>query len=690
VGRCEIARATATRSEPRGEDLVDFVVVGSGAGGGPVAANLARAGMRVVLLEAGTDAENHHYQVPCFHALATEDPEYRWDYFVRHYDDDAQQEKDPKYVAERDGVLYPRAGTLGGCTAHNAMITVYPHNHDWDEIARLTGDRTWRSGRMRRYFERLERCRYARRPWSYPRSHLIAGILRSIPILSWLFGNRSRHGFDGWLTTSFADPTLAISDGQLLAVILAAAKRALVEDLGRPLTLIEDLVTWDPKASLDPNHWRVQTGNAVGLWLTPLATRKGVRNGTRELLKDTQQRFPQNLDVRTGCLATRVLFDDGRRAMGVEYLQGEHAYRADPRASARKGRPALRQVFVRREVILAAGAFNTPQLLELSGIGPSAELARLGIPTVVDLPGVGQNLQDRYEVGVVTEMTRDFSILRDCTFDSPAPGQKPDPCFEAWRRGEGLYCTNGAVLGVIKRSTPERALPDLFIFGTPASFHGYFPGYSAELEHRRNFFTWVILKAHTRNTAGRVSLRSADPRDPPNVTFRYFDEGSDHGEEDLDGVVEGVRFARGLLSAASEYVKQEVVPGDDCRTKAEIREFVRNEAWGHHACGTCKIGRASDPLAVVDSRFRVRGTKGLRVVDASVFPRIPGFFIVTSIYMAAEKASDAILSDVPVTTRAVQLAAAWAPEPVKRKLARTTIGARALASTLLSVRNGGG
>ena len=139
----------------------DYVVVGSGAGGGTVAARLAEAGRTVLLLEAGGDPLSlagtrlpEDYQVPAFHPFASENPALRWDFFVRHYDDDVRQTKDSKFTAARDGVLYPRAGALGGCTSHNAMILVYPHNQDWDNIADLTGDPSWRAENMRRYFER--------------------------------------------------------------------------------------------------------------------------------------------------------------------------------------------------------------------------------------------------------------------------------------------------------------------------------------------------------------------------------------------------------------------------------------------------------------------------------------------------------------------------------------------------------
>ena len=322
---------------------------------------------------------------------------------------------------------------------------------------------------------------------------------------------------------------------------------------------------------------------------------------------------------------------------------------------------ATRQVIVEREVILSGGAFNTPQLLKLSGIGPHEELSSFGIKTVVDLPGVGENLQDRYEVGVVTEMDRDFALLEGATFRPPIDGAPPDPAFKDWLDGKGLYSTNGSVLGIIKKSSVADGAPDLFIFGLPASFHGYFPGYSDQLEERKSLFTWAILKAHTRNTAGRVSLRSADPRDVPVINFHYFGEGNDEEERDLDAVVEGVKFARSLMSHAAEHVKSEIVPGPGVQTDEEIRAFVRNEAWGHHASCTCKMGPRSDPTAVVDSRFRVHGTDGLRVVDASVFPRIPGFFIVSAVYIVSEKASDVILADVPTGIRLRRVAARLAP-----------------------------
>ncbi|MBV9765915.1 MAG: GMC family oxidoreductase, partial [Acidobacteriaceae bacterium] len=195
----------------------------------------------------------------------------------------------------------------------------------------------------------------------------------------------------------------------------------------------------------------------------------------------------------------------------------------------------------------------------------------------------------------------------------------------------------------------------LYIFALPGFFKGYFPGYSAQLERYHNRFTWAVLKAHTNNTAGRVTLRSNDPTETPHVEFHYFNEGNDPSGDDLEAVVNGVEFVRDMNQRLQSLglIKNELVPGPDYDTPDKLRKFVRNEAWGHHASCTNKIGADDDPDAVLDSRFRVRGIQNLRVVDASVFPKIPGYFIVTAIYMISEKAAEAIAEDASTIAAAM-------------------------------------
>lgn len=623
---------------PPAETGFDYVVVGAGAGGGPLAANLAAAGRRTLLLDAGGATENDNYLVPAFHPDASEDPVQCWNYFVRHYADERQHRRDSKLVPDR-GILYPRAGAVGGCTAHHALITVYPYNRDWDAIAEETGDTTWQSTAMRRYFERLERCTYRPRPKEPPANPLLAALLNALPFTAARYRNDARHGFDGWLPTALADPELVVQDKQLLKVILSAAEDALADLLDRPLSPLEGF-----GAFVDPNDWRVQTRALQGLWQIPLSTANGRRSAVRERVQAVQRSHPGTLVVRTHALAARVVLDGSGAAVGVDYLDGAHAYRADPASGQATGPPVPHRVLASREVILAAGAFNTPQLLMLSGIGPRAELQRHGIPVRVDLQGVGAHLQDRYEVGVVSRMDREFPVVRDCDFHAPRPGTEPDRCYRAWRRGEGLYTTNGAVVGVTRKSRPSLDAPDLFIFGGPFDFRGYYPGYSQDLTRHRDRFTWAILKSRTHNTGGRVRLRSADPRDTPLVNFHYFAEGTDKDDVDLEAMADAVEFVRGMNRRAGSAILEELWPGEEVHGHENLRRFVQDEAWGHHASCTCRMGRADDPSAVVDSDFRVRGVDRLRIVDASVFPRIPGFFVATPIYMISEKASDVILS----------------------------------------------
>lgn len=594
----------------------DYIVVGSGAGGGPLAANLARRGHKVLLLEAGDDAGGDHYLVPAFHTLASEDPTMRWDFFVQHYADRQSAHQDSKYSELHGGIYYPRAGTLGGCTAHNAMIMVYPHNSDWDHIARITGDASWSSDRMREYFQRLEDCSYVK------------------PAVD----NPGRHGFSGWLTTSLPGKDVILKvfkDRQLRELIITAIAEALKQHVGSPIQLF--------KSRFDPNDWRNVEKSAEGLCQVPLTTDTGKRVGSREYVRMVAKNCPDNLTVKLNALATRVILDDQNRAIGVEYLEGKRLYRAERNLPAAAEKGTKSRVLANREVILSGGAFNTPQLLMLSGIGPGQQLNKHGITTRVDLPGVGENLQDRYEVSVVTEMKKDFTLLKDIPFKSPAPGEPPDPFYAAWEQDKGIYTTNGVTVAMIKRSVDDkRSEPDLFIFGMPGYFSGYYPGYSKRATRYQNHFTWAVLKAHTRNDKGTVRLKSGDPLDVPEINFHYFDEGSDQTGEDLESVVEGVKFVRRITARMKEHIQREIVPGPAVTTQAELEQFIKANAWGHHASCSCKMGADTDPMAVVDSQFRVFGTKNLRVVDASVFPRVPGFFIVSAIYMISEKAADVL------------------------------------------------
>ena len=358
-----------------GGETFDYVVVGSGAGGGTVAARLAEKGMRVLVLEAGADPRElvsdglpEDYEVPAFHPFASENKAMAWNFRVHDFGNDA--ERQPGVDASgRRGVLYPRASTLGGCTAHNAMILMVPQDSDWNAIAELTGDRSWRAEKMRRYFQRIEDCRH--RPLWRLLWRLTGGRF-----------NPTGHGWGGWLATERPLPLRAFGDHQLMNVIRNAVRADLSSEPRTGLKRVAQKFArfFERQARVvvgedDPNDQRLQKrGLAEGLTAVPISTCQGRRRGSRERVQAAMD--AHHLRVEFDALATRVLFDEKRRAIGVEYLKGRSLYRACPNPSREEGE--LRRAFAAREVILAAGAFNTPQLLMLSGVGPPDKLRKHG------------------------------------------------------------------------------------------------------------------------------------------------------------------------------------------------------------------------------------------------------------------------------------------------------------------------
>jgi choline dehydrogenase len=625
-------------------DNYEYIVVGSGPGGSPLAARLAIAGFKVLLIEAGDDQGNAlKQQIPYFHSQSTEFGPMQWGYFVSHHDNTTLQLEDSKMTWQKStgglyvgnspptgskplGVLYPRAGTLGGCAAHNAMLTILPHDSDWNNLAAITGDKSWASSNMRKYFERLESNHYQ-------------------------LSNTTGHGYNGYLGTSLIDLGLTIGDPQLLSLIVAAGAATCdglitclwntVKGLGQ--VLLRDLNRDDPNRD-----------STTGLYRVPMAVNNSRRSSPREFLLNTANAVnpdgsrKYHLDIRLNTLVTRVRFTQDTatpKAVGVDFLDGPSLYRADPRA--RQASPTgAGSVNATREVILSAGVFNTPQLLKLSGIGPQAELKKFNIPVIANRPGVGTNLQDRYEATVIGRSDTNFTGTSSCTFLQT----DDDPCLKRWRTNSsdpGIYGTNGRfIASVIKSSAAmEGDDPDIFVSGRTGYFSGYYPGYSIPHSNAARIWTWVTLKAHSRNNAGTVTLRSADPRDLPEINFRNF--AGPGGDKDLQAVYEGMQYSRKTFQGFGKKNGQfvEIWPGPQVQSEEQLKAFIQREAWGHHASCTCPIGADSDPNAVLDGNFRVRGVSGLRVVDASAFAKIPGFYIAASIYMISEKAADVIIAD---------------------------------------------
>ncbi len=324
-----------------------------------------------------------------------------------------------------------------------------------------------------------------------------------------------------------------------------------------------------------------------------------------------------NLTLETRALASRILFE-GRRAVGVEF--------------ERDGR--RRRIRARREVILASGAINSPQLLLLSGIGPAGELAGLGIETLNDLPGVGRNLQDHVEVFVQRECTQPVSLLKYLT---PLGRLRVGLRWFLTHGGPGA--TNHMDAGGFIRSRAGIEHPDIQYHFLPMAMT--YDAFKLNMIHSYQAMV-DIMRPLSR---GYVGLKSADPRRPPRILFNYLAE-----EEDVRTLRDGVRLTREIMDqpAFAPFRGKEIWPGEEKRSDEEIDDWIRETAESsYHPSCTCRMGPAGDRAAVVDPELRVHGLEGLRVVDASVMPNIVSGNLNAPTIMIAEKAADAILGKTP-------------------------------------------
>ena len=322
-----------------------------------------------------------------------------------------------------------------------------------------------------------------------------------------------------------------------------------------------------------------------------------------------------NLTLETDALTTRILLEAGR-ACGVEVSKDGQ----------------VRQVRAEREVILCGGAYNSPQLLMLSGIGPADQLIQHGIRPVVDLKGVGKNLSEHPNCMMRFEAKAPVTFLRQLRYDRAVLSAA------RWALlGSGPFATQINSCNVVIRTAPGLEQPDIQLMCNPVPMDAklWFPGVGKPLGHAFQVGV-VVLHPHSR---GEVTLRSASPLDAPKVQLNLMSTPAE-----FEMMRRGIREARRIYRTPpqGELTGAEAVPGDQAQSDAALDEWIRKVCSGtQHPVGTCSMGLGAE--AVVDSELRVMGVQGLRVADASIMPTVPGANTNASAIMIGEKASDLVL-----------------------------------------------
>ncbi len=345
------------------------------------------------------------------------------------------------------------------------------------------------------------------------------------------------------------------------------------------------------------------------------ATRRGRRASAARAFLYPAMRRP-NLTVRTRTLVHRVLIERGR-AVGIEYL---HAGQ-------------MRRARAEREVLLAGGVYGSPQMLLLSGIGPADELRAHGIETALDLPGVGKNLIEH-------PLTFTLNAARPRTFLAHLRADRAVISVIRWALfGSGPFATNACAGNVFLRTEPSLDRSDMQLTcpaggaaATPGA-HIWYPSFRPPTHALA-----VAVSMIREDSRGEVTLRSANPADPPRILFNLFRERSD-----VERMIRGIRAAREIYSCEplKSLIVREIAPGPEAVSDAQLEEYIRRTGEiTQHPVGTCRMGL--DDRAVVDAHLKVRGLDGLRVVDASVMPNVPGGNTNAPTIMVAEKGADLI------------------------------------------------
>ncbi|WP_406623532.1 GMC family oxidoreductase [Acidovorax sp. SDU_ACID1] len=543
----------------------DYIIIGGGTAGALLSNRLsADARNRVLLVEAGRKDDYHWIHIPVGYLYCIGNPRTDWLY---------QTEPDAGLNGRQ--LRYPRGKTLGGCSSINGMIYMRGQARDYDQWAQITGDDAWRWDNVLPAFRRHEDH------WRLDRPEGVNENFKR------LHGSKTTGGSGEW----------RVEKQRLRWDVLDAFAQA-AQQAGIPAT--DDF----------------NGGDNEGVGYFEVNQKAGWRwNTAKAFLRPTCYGRP-NFEMWTSAQASRLLIetqaDGSRRCTGVQVWTGEEMVTAH----------------AQREVILSAGAVNSPQLLQLSGIGPGALLQHHGIAVVHDLPGVGANLQDHLQIRAV------YKVKGVPTLNALAGtllGKARIGLEYAWKRS-GPMSMAPSQLGAFTRSDPDRPHANIQYHVQPLSLEAF-----GEPLHGFPAFTASVCNLNP-TSRGSVQIKSADFKAAPAIAPNYLST-----PEDRQVAADSLRVTRRIVAqpALAPYQPEEYKPGPQYQSDEDLARLAGDIATTiFHPVGTTRMGRADDPMAVLDAQMRVRGIQGLRVIDAGAMPTITSGNTNSPTLMMAEKAAE--------------------------------------------------
>ena len=585
-------------STPHTDAVFDYIIIGAGTAGCLLANRLsADASKRVLLLEAGRRDDYHWIHIPVGYLYCIGNPRTDWLY---------NTEPDPGLNGRT--LRYPRGKTLGGSSSINGMIYMRGQSRDYDEWARLTGDDGWRWDNTLPYFKLHED--------HHGGASETHGAKGTAPQLM----ENPRDPYQKLLRHRNSGGEWRVEKQRLRWDVLDAFAAA-AQQAGIPATTDFNRGTNEGVGYFEVNQkagWRWSTAKA---FLRPACFAR------------------PNFELWTGAQASKLIVekqaDGSRRCTGVEVWDGRELVTA----LATRDSGAERGLI--GEVILCAGAIGSPQILQLSGIGPGALLQQRGIAVVQDLPGVGANLQDHLQIRSVYKVQGKPGDKRWGLSLNTMAGSlwgKARIGLEYALKQTGPMSMAPSQLGAFTRSSPDQAHPNLEYHVQPLSLEAF-----GEPLHTFNAFTASVCNLNP-TSRGTVAIKTPRFEDAPAISPNYLSTA-----EDRQVAADSLRVTRRIVSqsALAGYQPEEFKPGVQFQTDDDLARLAGDIATTiFHPVGTARMGPESDAMAVVDSHLRVRGIRGLRVVDASVMPLITSGNTNSPTLMIAEKAAEWIQKGV--------------------------------------------